>query len=183
MNRGVPPRLCEPVSGKGWIQKCSHFQLNSLFKSNGKTARWQPPIFVSSLLNSQNGFTPLFRSSSMAKYMQEISRLQIVYWRHLWQVTINFHPFSTAFLSVPTNPMSHSANLSSHCRQAIHPIQRAAPLTVRVLCNTQISLTTLRATKNSSSRAQCHITQTRKLAAISVSIPDISLHLNKNWYV
>ena len=67
-----PPRLWEAISGEGCIQKWSHFQLDSLFsprpctKVMGRKARWQPPIFVSCLLIGPNGFTPLFRSSSMA---------------------------------------------------------------------------------------------------------------------
>ena len=64
-----PPRLWEAI----WIQKWSHFQLDSLFsprpctKVMGKKARWQPPIFVSCLLIGQNGITPLFGFSSMHK--------------------------------------------------------------------------------------------------------------------
>ena len=66
-----PSKLWEAVSDKGFIQKWSHFQLDSLFsphpcsKVMGKQARWQPPIFVSCLLIGPNGFTPLFRSSSI----------------------------------------------------------------------------------------------------------------------
>ena len=36
-------------------------QPSPLYKSNGKKARLQPPIFVFSLLIGPNGYTPLFR--------------------------------------------------------------------------------------------------------------------------
>ena len=42
-------------------------QPSPLYKSDGEKARWQPPIFVSCHLIGPNGFTPLFRSSSMFK--------------------------------------------------------------------------------------------------------------------
>ena len=41
-------------------------QPSPLYKSNGEKARWQPPISVSCFLMGPNGFSPLFRSSSMA---------------------------------------------------------------------------------------------------------------------
>ena len=67
------PRLSETVSGKGWIQKRSHFSLDMLFSPCRCTnvirikARWQPPDFVTSLLigSQRSSFTPLFRFSSM----------------------------------------------------------------------------------------------------------------------
>ena len=46
-----PPTLWEAVSGEGWIQKWSLFQLQWLFsprpgaKTIGKKAKWQPPIY------------------------------------------------------------------------------------------------------------------------------------------
>ena len=61
-----PPRLYEVVSGSGWIQKWSHFQLDSLFsphpcaKAMGGKASRQSPMLI-----GLNGFTPLFKTSSM----------------------------------------------------------------------------------------------------------------------
>ena len=75
-----PPNLLVAVLGDGLIQKWSHFQLDSLFsprpctKEIGKEARWQPPIFVSCLLIGPNGFTPLFRTSSMLLPLGEVEK-------------------------------------------------------------------------------------------------------------
>ena len=62
-----PPRLWEAVSGEGWIQKWSLFQLDSLFSPHlctnemGKKATWQPPILCPAFWLAQKGFIPLFR--------------------------------------------------------------------------------------------------------------------------
>ena len=45
-------------------------QASPLYKNNGEKAVWQPPIFVSCLLIGLNGFTSLFRPSSMSLMMQ-----------------------------------------------------------------------------------------------------------------
>ena len=61
-----PPRLWEAVLPEGSIQKWSYFQQDSQFSPHpctevtGKKARWQPPIFVSSLLIGPKSCTPLF---------------------------------------------------------------------------------------------------------------------------
>ena len=44
----------------------------SAYKSNGEKTKWQPPIFVSCLLNGTNGFIPLFRSNSMHLPLREV---------------------------------------------------------------------------------------------------------------
>ena len=71
-NGSIYPDYLLAVSGEGWIQKSSHFQLDLLSSSRLSNvmeikARWQSPILVSCLLIGRNRIpvTPLFRFSCM----------------------------------------------------------------------------------------------------------------------